>query len=173
MASVVASDNRLQSVEIGLIGCEGTTAFTTALGIREPAVNECYQQVGGSGFRIERSRLLELIEKSPTLHQSLLRYCYALLIQVGRTAAANARNKVEERLARWLLLADDRLRGQMSITQEFLAIMLGIHRPNVTISLLELERRELIKRARGQISVIDRPGLIHHSNLAYDPVLRA
>ena len=90
--------------------------------------------------------------------------------QSTETALANGRHKIEERLARWLLMADDRLDGhELPLTQEFLATMLGTARPGVTIAIQELERRGWITHRRGVVVVIDREGLEKSSNGAYVP----
>lgn len=85
-----------------------------------------------------------------------------------QTARANARNKIEERLARWLLMAHDRLgTDELTITHEFLSVMLGVRRPGVTVALSLLEKSGLISTDRGVISVLDRTGLKRAANGAY------
>jgi CRP-like cAMP-binding protein len=98
----------------------------------------------------------------------MLRYGHAFVVQTGHTAMANGRSKVEERLARWLVMAHDRLDGdELPLTHEFLAIMLGVRRPGVTVALNLLEKDGLIDANRGVISIIDRKGLEEKSNGAY------
>ena len=111
-----------------------------------------------------------MIDKSVQLHRSLLRCAHAFLLQTTQTALANGRNKNEERLARWLLMADDRMDGgELPLTHKLLAIMLGGHRPAVTLALKALERKGLIKAGRGLIAILDRKGLVRFSNGAYLP----
>ena len=108
------------------------------------------------------------LEVSVTLHQSLLHYAHQFMIQMADTALSNGRHKIEERLARWLLLADDRLDNhEIPLTHEFLGVMLGTARPGVTIALQELERRGWITHRRGAVTIIDRKGLVRSSNGAY------
>jgi CRP-like cAMP-binding protein len=105
-----------------------------------------------------------------TLHQVLLRYVHAFLTQTTQTAMANGRGKIEERLARWLLMAQDRVGGnELKLTHEFLAVMLGVRRSGITTALQELERKGLIVHRRTIITIADREGLEESSNGAYLP----
>jgi CRP-like cAMP-binding protein len=98
----------------------------------------------------------------------MLLYAHAFLEQANRTAVANGRSKIEERLARWLLMADDRLTGpELPLTHEFLAMMLGVRRPGVTIAVQELVRDGVIARRRGRIVITDRKALEKMSNGTY------
>ena len=122
----------------------------------------------GSGQRIAASTLREAIEQSASLRHMLLRYGHAFLVQTAHTAMANGRSKIEERLARWLLMAHDRIeRDELTLTHEFLAVMLGVRRPGVTVALNLLEKSGLIRTERGIIFITDRQGLEEHSNGAY------
>jgi CRP-like cAMP-binding protein len=104
------------------------------------------------------------------LHRVMLQYAHAFLNQATQTAVANGRSKIEERLARWLLMADDRIDGpDLSLTHEFLAMMLCTRRPGVTVAIQELERGGLIARKRGHIVIVDREGLEKISNGTYVP----
>src|SRR5439155_21206132 len=100
-----------------------------------------YVQVAGKGRRISAANLRKATAISSTLHGAMLRYANAFLMQTTSTALANGRSKIEERLARWLLMADDRIDGnELPLTHEFLGFMLGTQRPGVTIALQQLER---------------------------------
>jgi CRP-like cAMP-binding protein len=96
-----------------------------------------------------------------------LNYGHTFLVQTAYTALANSRSKMEERLARWLLMANDRAGQGLSLTHEFLAIMLGVRRPGVTIAISFLEDRGLIRTKRRIISIVDRDGLEKAANGAY------
>jgi CRP-like cAMP-binding protein len=97
-----------------------------------------------------------------------LKYAHDFLIQTAQTALANGRSKIEERLARWLLLARDRVdTDELVLTHEFLALMLGTQRPGVTIALHALERAGLITTARGRITILDRKSLEENCNGTY------
>lgn len=166
-ASVVADGSGGLRIEVGLIGREGVTGLAIIMGTdRSP--NETFMQAAGKGQRISASNLRKAMEQSPTLHRSLLHYGHAFLVQTAHTAMANGRSKMEARLARWLLMAHDRLDGdELPLTHEFLAIMLGVRRPGVTVALKTLESQHLIQAHRGLISIINRKGLEQRSNGAY------
>ena len=98
----------------------------------------------------------------------MLRYANAFLMQTTTTALANGRSKIEERLARWLLLADDRLDGnELPLTHEFLGLMLGTHRPGVTNAVNALKDDGLISTRRAGITILDRKALERRSNGTY------
>ena len=110
------------------------------------------------------------IEKSRTLYGTMLRYAHAFLNQTTRTAVANGRSKIEERLARWLLMAYDRVRSpELPITHEFLAMMLAVRRPGVTTAIQNLEREAVIAKRRSRIVICNREKLEKMSNGAYAP----
>jgi CRP-like cAMP-binding protein len=127
-ASVVAN-GRGTSIEIGIIGREGMTGLPLILG-HDRAQHETFMQLGGTGLRISAANLRRADETSITLHRAMLRYVHAFLQQTTTTALANGRSKTEERLARWLLMAHDRVDGDdLQLTHEFLGMMLATHRP--------------------------------------------
>ena len=111
-ASVVADGPGKRDIEVGLIGREGMTGLAVVLGQRSRAAITTYMQAAGAGQRISAAKLRSAIDQSVRLHRSLLRCVHAFLIQTTQTALANGRSKNEERLARWLLMADDRLDGR-------------------------------------------------------------
>jgi CRP-like cAMP-binding protein len=166
IASVVA-DGTGRSIEVGLIGREGMTGLAVIMG-SDRSPHETFMQVGGDGQRISARNLRQLTEENPALHRSLLRYGHAFVIQTAQTALANGRSKVEERLARWLLMANDRLDGnRVPLTHEFLSTMLGVRRPGVTLALQHLENQGLIQAKRGTVVIVDRTRLRKVSNGAY------
>jgi len=116
--------------------------------------------VPGTGLRIGTDDLRRAVTASVSLQQHLLRYVQALTLQTAQTALANGCCKVEERLARWLLMCHDRVDGDgLSTTHEFLSVMLGVRRTGVTEMLKVFEDRGLISTQRGQVTVLDRVGL--------------
>jgi CRP-like cAMP-binding protein len=168
-ASVVANGSDKPSIEVGIIGREGMTGLAVVLG-GDRAQHSTYIQVAGNGRRVSAVRLREVDEQSPALHRAMLRYAYAFLAQTTTTALANGRSKIEERLARWLLMAHDRLGGEtLALTHEFLGLMLGTHRPGVTLALQGLERAGFITTRRGKITILDRKALEKSSNGTYVP----
>jgi CRP-like cAMP-binding protein len=166
-ASVVANGSGDRVLEVGLIGREGMTGVALVMGTdRSP--NSTYIQSAGSGQRIASADLNKTLEESATLRRSLLNFGHTFLVQTAYTAVANGRSKVETRLARWLLMAHDRTDGdELTLTHEFLAIMLGVRRPGVTVALNFLGKQGLVRAQRGAISIIDRKGLQEAANDAY------
>jgi CRP-like cAMP-binding protein len=166
-ASVVANGSNKPSIEVGIIGREGMTGLAVLLG-DERASHATYIQVAGKGLRISAAKLREADERSPTLHRAMLRYANAFLLQTTTTALANGRSKINERLARWLLMAADRVDGkELPLTHEFLGLMLGTYRPGVTKAVQALEKEGLIAPRRGGITILDRKGLEKRSNGTY------
>ena len=122
----------------------------------DPPKNETYIQVAGKGQRIKANILHRALDKNPSLHRALLRYVHSFLDQAAMTALANGRGTIEERLARWLLLANDRIdEEELPLTQEFLSLMLGVTRPGVTMAVQSFERRRLIAKKRGSIVILN------------------
>jgi CRP-like cAMP-binding protein len=166
-ASVVADGPGKRSIEVGIIGREGMTGLALVLGNDRPT-HETYMQAAGSAQRISAARLRKAMDQSARLHRSLLRCAHAFLIQTAQTAVANGRSKLEERLARWLLMAQDRIGGaEVPLTHRFLAVMLGVHRPIVTVTVRALERKGFVRAGRQVITIVDRNGLVKMSNGAY------
>ncbi len=167
-ASVVA-DGGSHPIEVGLIGREGMTGLPVVLG-NDRNDNDIFMQAAGKGQCISASNLRQAIDKSTSLHRAMLGYVHAFINQATRTAVANGRSKIEERLARWLLMADDRIDGdELPLTHEFLAMMLGVRRPGVTVAIQQLEREGVIARTRGRIAITNRKALEKRSNGTYLP----
>ena len=166
LASIVASNGHKQ-LEVGLIGCEGLTGLPIVLG-SDRSPNETFMQVPGNGLRIAADKLREAIAQSRSLELALLGFAHEFMNQTGRTALSNGTATLEERLARWLLMANDRLKGnEVPLTHEFLSLMLGVRRAGVTVALHYLEQRALISLARKQIVITDRKGLKAAANGTY------
>ena len=159
IVSVVASTPREHQLEVALIGREGMSGISILLG-DDRSANATYVQVAGDGVRVTAEKLRQVVKKSPTMQRCFLRYAQAFMIQTAHTAVANGRANVGERLARWLLMARDRLDSTaLPLTHEFLALMLGVRRASVTGSLRLLNKRGLISTKRGWITVTDYDGL--------------
>jgi CRP-like cAMP-binding protein len=150
IASVVGGGSR--EVEIGIIGCEGITGLPIIYG-NHRSPHQTFIQVAGNGNRISATILRTALEKSATLRPLLLKYAQCFLIQSTQTAIANARGTIEERLARWIVMAQDRIaEKQLFLTHEFLSIMLAVRRPGVTEAL-----QARIDQARPRHHRDDRP----------------
>jgi CRP-like cAMP-binding protein len=159
IASVVAEQPNGRRIEIGLIGCEGMTGAAVILG-SDRTPHATYIQVAGEGYRLPVVKLHQLMVKSLTLHALLLKYVQAFMVQTAHTAIANARGTLIQRLARWLLMAHDRVPDdELKLTHEFLSLMMAVRRPGVTEALQSLEHAKLIRCARNQIIVLDRKGI--------------
>ena len=157
--SVVASATQNQQVEVGLIGHEGMSGTSVVLGNGQ-SPNDTYVQIEGSAYVFPANDLRQAIQQSLALHNTLLHYVQSFLTQATHTALANGRAKIEERLARWLLMAQDRIgRPDLPLTHELISIMLGVRRPGVTEALNSMEGLGLIKATRGVLRVIDRAGI--------------
>jgi CRP-like cAMP-binding protein len=130
--------------------------------------NETMVQSAGSAERISAPALREAMSAGTALAKVLLRYAHVFMIQCGQTALANGRGRLDERLARWLLMWDDRIRPEpLTITHEFLALLLGVRRPGLTDTMNDLEGRGLIRSGRGKVLLLDREGLKHAANGFY------
>jgi CRP-like cAMP-binding protein len=168
LGSVVAMSYRLRrQAEVAVIGAEGMTGQAVVLGaIQSPY--ETFMQIAGDGYAIETELMLAVMDQRPVLAECFLRFAHVVAIQTGLTALANAEGSVEERLCRWLLMSLDRTGGgEMKLTHEFLAVMLGVRRPGVTIALQRLEQKALIATKRGSILILDRGGLEELANGLY------
>jgi CRP-like cAMP-binding protein len=169
VASVVANGGKGQAIEVGLFGREGVSGTAVILG-NDRSPHETFMQVEGNGRWIAAKVLTEAMGNSASLREALLKECHRFLIETSYTALANGRNKIEERLSRWLLLAHDRMDGNaLPLTHEFLSLMLGVRRPGVTEALKFLERKGLVRRGRAAIEIVDRQGLIKMSAGTYRP----
>jgi CRP-like cAMP-binding protein len=117
-------------------------------------------QVPGAALRMRVSNFRRALDRSPALRRLLLRYTMALLNQIAQVTVCNRLHEVQERCARWLLLSNDRTETDtFPLTHEFLAQMLGVHRPTVSIAAGMLQKAGLIEYRRGVITILDRRGL--------------
>jgi CRP-like cAMP-binding protein len=147
------------AAEVGLIGPEGVIGASLALGVdRSPL--EVLVQASGHALRLDADIFLKVIEESPVLLKQILRFSAAFSMQVTMTAACNGRHHIEQRLARWLLMASDRLDGDdFQMTHEFLSMMLGVRRAGVTVSAGMLQKGGFIIYERGRVRITDKSGL--------------
>ncbi len=155
------------SAEIAVVGNEGIVGISLFMG-GGSTPSRAVVQSAGVGFRLRaRAMKAEFDRSGPVMHL-LLRYTQALITQMAQTAVCNRHHSLHQQLCRWLLLSMDRLSGnELVMTQELIANMLGVRREGVTEAALELQRRGLIRYARGHITVLDRPGLEHSTCECY------
>jgi CRP-like cAMP-binding protein len=146
-------------VEVGLTGAEGFVGLPLLAGLKTSA-NRVIMQVAGSAFRISAANMIAALSKSPVLHRKLDQFGQEVAVQSSQIAACNRLHHANQRLARWLLMSQDRLRGnRILLTQEFLAHMLGMRRASVNVALGSLQKARLITFVRGAVFVRDRSGL--------------
>lgn len=147
------------SLEMGMIGHEGMLGATLALGIQRHPMSAIVQGAG-SALEISVSAFQDQLADNPPLVQVVHGYLFLLSGQLAQTAACHAFHEVSPRLARWLLMMDDRAHGKpLVLTHLFLADMLGVRRSAVTIAAGHLQQKRLIRYSRGHIQVLSRPGL--------------
>jgi CRP-like cAMP-binding protein len=147
------------SAEIAVVGNEGILGISLFMG-GETTPSRAVVQSAGFGYRLRAPLLKQEFSRAGPVLRLLLRYTQALITQMTQTAVCNRHHSVEQQLCRWLLLSIDRLSSNsLNMTQELMANMLGVRREGVTGAAGNLQRAGLIRYHRGQIEVIDRPGL--------------
>jgi CRP-like cAMP-binding protein len=146
-------------IEVGLVGPEGVAGVSAFLGAPTSAC-EALIQVEGAALRLPVSSLQAALADAPSLLPLILRYIDSYHFQVSQTAACNGRHDIEQRLARWILMTDDRVGGHdFPIRHEFMSMMLGVQRPGVSIALAALRRAGLVQHEKGSMHVLDRTRL--------------
>jgi CRP-like cAMP-binding protein len=145
--------------EVGIVGREGMVGLPLVLGV-ETTFEEAVVRVDCTALQIGAAAFRQLLNDVPDLRCRLLRYSEAIRALASQTAACNGRHSLERRLARWLLMAHDRLESDnLPVTQELAALMLCVYRPSVTVVAGILQRAGLIRYGRGHLTVLDRAGL--------------
>ncbi|WP_410217133.1 Crp/Fnr family transcriptional regulator [Paracoccus sp. (in: a-proteobacteria)] len=164
---IVTGGKKTHRIEAGLFGREGMSGTSILLGT-DSTPNELLVQIPGHALKISTEQLGALVTQSPSLHQHLLLFVQATLIQTTQTALSNKHNSLEERLARWLLMCHDRVEGDLlNLTHEFMSFMLGTRRAGVTVATQILEGKGLIRAKRGAVTILDREGLEEEAGGAY------
>jgi CRP-like cAMP-binding protein len=167
-ALTVLSDG--SPLEIGLIGAEGAAGVSVILGATT-SYSETMCQTGGGAFRMPTGAFKTLVEQSPHLRDLLLRYVHVFHVQVAQTAACNAHHELGQRLARWLLAAHDRSGVPLlSLTQDLIAVMLGVRRSTVSVAASTLQKAGVIRYQHGRITIVDRIGLEDAACECYEAV---
>jgi CRP-like cAMP-binding protein len=157
--SLIMPVDATAALEVGMVGNEGMFGTPLALGVDISPVRAVVQGAG-SALRMDAAAFRREIGRSAAMRQRIERYIFVQLSQLAQTAACTRFHVVEARLARWLLMTQDRAQtNAFHITQEFLAFMLGVRRVGVTKAARSLQERELIQYSRGNITVLDRRGL--------------
>ena len=167
VASLVSTMSDGSSAEIGTIGNEGIVGVPVILGDTVAPTN-VYIQVPGTGLRLSAGILAGLLESSAATRVLMLNYVHAFFNQVAQSAACNHFHSVEQRCCRWLLMTHDRVQTEdFMLTQEFLAMMLGVRRSGVTEAARRLKRLKFINYGRGHVTILNRAGLEKHSCECY------
>ncbi len=157
--SLVARVDTHPGLEVGMVGHEGMVGTPLVLGVGTTPVRALVQGAGPC-LRLRARDLKRLLASHPKLHTELLRYVHVLMAQMAAAAGCLRFHVIGPRLARWLLMSQDRAqRDSFHVTQEFLAYMLGVRRVGITVAAGDLQRRGLIRYHRGALRVLDRPGL--------------
>lgn len=158
-------------LEMGLIGNEGMFGATLVLGVITSPLHAVVQG-SGTALQMTSSQLLRKLSDNLSLRHTLKRYLYVLMAQLSQSVACNRFHEVDARLARWLLMTHDRAHADhFHLTHQFLADMLGVQRSAVTIAAGSMQKRKLIRYVRGDIRILDRPGLEDASCECYDAVV--
>jgi CRP-like cAMP-binding protein len=156
-----------QASEVGTIGNEGVVGLPLVLG-DDRAPTSVYIQVPGVGLRMKAALFKKELARSASMRTVMLHYAHAFFNQVAQSAACNQFHSIEQRCCRWMLMTHDRMQSdKFLLTQEFLAMMLGVQRTGVTAAAGALQHAGLIRYRRGNVSIIDRRGLIRHSCECY------
>jgi CRP-like cAMP-binding protein len=167
VVSLLATLENGTTVEAGVIGLEGMAGISVILGA-DSTPNQALIQGAGEALRIPSKDIRTEFRKGGKLRDLLLRYTHTLFTQVAQTAACNRLHSIEQRLARWLLLSQDRIgRDDFVLTQDFLSRMLGVRRAGVSVAANTLRQAGLIDYHRGTMSVLDRKGLENYSCECY------
>jgi CRP-like cAMP-binding protein len=156
-----------KSVEVGLTGKEGFVGLPLVVGFHS-SPSRVIVQIDGSAYRINAKTLVAILQKCRILERRLQRYSQVLAAQASQVAACNRLHEVDQRLARWLLMSQDRIGTDIvPLTQEFLAHMLGTRRSSVTVATSILQKAGFVKYTHGQVNVVDRQGLENASCECY------
>lgn len=147
------------TLEVGMIGNEGMTGVSVFMGVNQSRTRALVQG-GGSGLRMESAALRSESDRLGSFHRLLHRYVHSLMTQMSLSSTCNRFHKLEDRLARWLLMTHDRIGSdEFRLTQEFMSNMLGVRREGVNKVAGNLQKQNLISYTRGHVKVLNRPGL--------------
>jgi CRP-like cAMP-binding protein len=156
-----------EAAEVGTIGNEGMVGLPVLMG-DDRAPTAVYVQVPGAGLRIKATLFEKEVARSASMRAVMLHYAHAFFNQVAQSAACNRFHSLQQRCCRWLLMTHDRMQSdEFLLTQEFLAMMLGVQRTGVSAAAGALQRAGLIRYKRGNVTILDRRGLLHRSCECY------
>ncbi len=157
--SLLSAVAERSTLEIGMVGNEGMAGLPIFMGV-DVSRTRALVQGSGSAMRMTSTAMRREANHLGSLHRLLHRYTHSLLTQVSQSSACNRFHNVDERLARWLLMTEDRLgTEEFRLTQDFMSNMLGVRREGVNKAAGALQSEKLIRYSRGKISILDRAGL--------------
>jgi CRP-like cAMP-binding protein len=160
VSMVAEADGDNPGTEVGLIGREGMVGLSVLLDLQAASFNRAMVQMPGTAHRLPAQALRDHADALPVLRRLLFQALEVSMAQVAQTAACNSQHPLSQRLARWLLMAHDRVDGdELAMTQEFLSIMLAVRRSGVTVASGRLLATGAIRVGRGRTTVCDRPAL--------------
>ena len=159
ISSDTATTDQGEETEVGMIGREGLVGVPI-IHEMESTSNRSFMQVAGTGLRMKARELHRAMQESASLRRILNRYSHAFLAQASQSVGCAGRHKLDKRLARWLLTAQDRLDGDdLPLTHAYLGLMLGVRRAGVTVALKTLQTNGIVDQRRGHVIILDRPRL--------------
>ena len=159
IVSLLAAANGRATLEVGLVGKEGLLGLAVFMGVNT-SQNRAVVQGAGSAMKMKATAFRKECNNGSALTRILQRYSHSLLTQITQSAVCNQFHSVDARLARWLLMTHDRMGDdEFALTQEFLSNMLGVRREGVSRAAGDLQKRKLIQYSRGNVRILDRPGL--------------
>jgi len=167
LVSLVVMMSEGRSTEATVTGCEGMVGIGLLGGVTR-SVHSAVVQVSGDAFRIPADQLREVIEQAPVFREVLTRFCVIELMLISQAAACNRLHPLEKRLARWLLMCQDRLSSDtIRTTHDLLATLLGTDRPSITLAAQKMQSEGLIRTTRGHLTVVNRSQLEQFSCECY------
>lgn len=159
MVSLVIATEDGSTVEVGEVGKEGFAGIPAAVGMKMSQVGEVVQ-IAGNGFKVRVDALQSVLQSTPQFQLILARYAVVQGLQIAQTAVCNRLHNIEQRLARWLLITQDRVdSAKFAITHDFLAMMLGTNRPTVSLAAGVLQKKQVILYTRGAVQILSRAKL--------------
>ncbi len=171
VASFVVPTREGRSVEVGLVGKTGFIGTPLTFGVKRSNLR-IVMQVAGAGHRIKAEDLPRVLAGSPQLLGRMGRFILLQSMQAAQTAACNRLHNLEQRLARWLLMTQDRVGSEFSMTQEYLAEMLGTKRPSVSLTASQMQKAGAIRYSRGLMRILNRQALEQLACECYGTVRR-
>ena len=168
IVSLLAGVNERSTLEAGFVGNEGMVGLSIFLGVNS-SLNRAVVQEVGSAMKMKATAFRKQCNNGGELPRLLQRYSHSVLAQITQYAVCDQFHSVDERLARWLLMTNDRMGDdEFQLTQEFLSNMLGVRREGVSVAAGNLQKRKLIRYSRGHLKVLDRAGLEATSCACYE-----